>query len=142
MSAEALLARLDKVRKRGPGQYSACCSAHEDRKPSLSVRELPDGTVLLKCWAGCSVADIVAAVGLELHDLFPPRPQPGHGHGPAKPRRLLSAGQALELLHDEAHVIAVAGLNAGHGVELSDEDRARVLRAAARIVALYDEVRA
>jgi hypothetical protein len=33
----------------------ACCPAHDDRNPSLSVRRAPDGRVLVHCFAGCSL---------------------------------------------------------------------------------------
>ncbi len=50
--------------------WQVTCPAHEDRTPSLSVTAGRDGRVLLHCHAGCSKADIVAADGLELADLF------------------------------------------------------------------------
>ena len=59
-------------RRSGAG-YSARCPAHEDSKPSLSVSEGEDGRVLLKCQAGCTVADVMAALGLSMADLFPPK---------------------------------------------------------------------
>ena len=71
----ALLERLDRVRETGPGRWLARCPAHDDRHPSLSIRETEDGTILIKCWAGCSAADVVSAVGLEPRDLFPDRPE-------------------------------------------------------------------
>lgn len=66
-----LLSRLDGVRHAGEKKWKACCPAHDDRNPSLSIRETLDGTLLVKCWAGCSAKEIVAAIGLELRDLFP-----------------------------------------------------------------------
>jgi DNA-binding transcriptional ArsR family regulator len=41
----------------------------------LSVSEGRDGRVLLKCHAGCDIKAIVQALGLELRDLFPPKPE-------------------------------------------------------------------
>lgn len=52
------------------------CPAHEDRRKSLSVTEGNDGLALLKCHAGCEFKDIVAALGLEMADLFPEREKP------------------------------------------------------------------
>jgi putative DNA primase/helicase len=49
----------------------ACCPAHNDKNPSLSVTEGDDGRVLLKCHAGCRTEDIVDALGLSMADLFP-----------------------------------------------------------------------
>lgn len=51
-------------------KFMARCPAHDDRSPSLSVGEGLDGRVLLHCFACCSTADIVAALGLHLSDLF------------------------------------------------------------------------
>jgi hypothetical protein len=136
MSAAVLLDRLDKVRGRGPGQWSARCPSHDDKGPSLSVRETSDGRVLLHCFAGCSVDEVVGALGLELSDLFPPRESNG---APVRRRRLLAAAQALELLSDEAQLIALCGANIAHGVELTRHDLDRCLTAAGRIAYLRNE---
>jgi putative DNA primase/helicase len=55
---------------RGRGS-SWTCPAHDDRRPSLSVREGADGRLLLKCHRGCSLEEILAALGLVERDLFP-----------------------------------------------------------------------
>lgn len=39
------------------------CPAHEDRSPSLSFALAPDGRALLRCFAGCTFAEILAAIG-------------------------------------------------------------------------------
>jgi hypothetical protein len=67
-----VLERLNRVRRSGEG-WVARCPAHEDRSPSLSVREGNDGRALVHCHAGCDVTRIVSALGLELTDLFPPK---------------------------------------------------------------------
>jgi hypothetical protein len=139
MSAELLLSRLNKVRGRGPGQWSAQCPAHDDKGPSLSIKELPDGRVLLHCFAGCSVEDVVATAGVAVADLFPPREN--HG-GPVKRRRLLSPSQALDLLNDEAQLVALIASDIARGEHVSGVDRDRVLQAAGRIAYLTAEVRA
>ncbi len=53
------------------GRLMACCPVHDDREASLSIKETDDGKVLLKCHAGCDTQRIVAALGLEMRDLFP-----------------------------------------------------------------------
>jgi hypothetical protein len=68
-----LLQHLDKVKCTGPGTWSARCPAHEDRGPSLTIAEKDDGRILLHCFAGCDVHDVLAAVDLDISDLFPPR---------------------------------------------------------------------
>jgi hypothetical protein len=49
-------------------QYNAICPAHDDTRPSLSVK-LGEERVFLKCQAGCEFDDIVAALGLKNSDL-------------------------------------------------------------------------
>lgn len=71
MSADELLARLDKVTPRGKGKWMARCPAHDDKTPSLAVAELQDGRILVKCMAGCPTHDVLTSVGLSLADLFP-----------------------------------------------------------------------
>lgn len=68
MHADELLARLEGVRRSGGG-WMARCSAHDDRHPSLSIRA-GDRGLLLRCFAGCSLEDITAALGLAVKDLF------------------------------------------------------------------------
>lgn len=72
--AARFLERLERYRRTGDGKWQACCPAHEDHTPSLSVREEEGGLLLIHCFAGCSPDDIVTAVGLSLSDLFPPDP--------------------------------------------------------------------
>lgn len=65
-----VLERLVNYERRN-GYYMAECPAHEDTKASLSISEGDDGRALLKCFAGCENGDVVAALDLEMRDLFP-----------------------------------------------------------------------
>ena len=76
-----LLSHLDKVKSTGKGKWVACCPAHDDKAPSLAIRELDDGRVLVHCFAGCSAHEVTDAVGINIAALFPPR----ESHG--KPNR-------------------------------------------------------
>ena len=87
--------------------WSACCPAHDDPQPSLSIGEGRDGRVLLKCFAGCRTEDVLQELGLRWGQLwdrgcvtcdrppgnaFPGRIRPGvtrHTslHSPKRPRR-------------------------------------------------------
>jgi len=61
---------LDALESRGLARGRAWrCPAHDDRGPSLSVREGED-TVLLYCHAGCTLREILAALDLTLDDLY------------------------------------------------------------------------
>jgi hypothetical protein len=82
---ETLLAGLPKHRKTGPGRWLGSCPGplHKrgDRNMSLSIGETAEGAALIHCFAGCEPGAILAALGLELRDLYPPRlNEPGH-HG-------------------------------------------------------------
>lgn len=69
MNVTDFLGRLDGVRSRGRGRYSARCPAHADKSPSLSITE-GYKCLLVKCWAGCELTSITGNLGLELKDLF------------------------------------------------------------------------
>lgn len=71
MSALALLLRLDGVKRTRPGSWLARCPAHGDQHPSLAVRELDDGRVLMHCFAGCATADVLGAIDIDFSELFP-----------------------------------------------------------------------
>ncbi len=68
ISEHDMLERFEKVRP-VHGGWMACCPAHDDRNPSLSVT-LKDDRWLLRCHAGCAAGDVLAAVDLEWGDLF------------------------------------------------------------------------
>lgn len=67
-------------RQSGDG-WVAHCPAHDDRNPSLSVGIGREGQVLLKCHAGCPPKSVVAALGLEMADLWRESLHPSHGNG-------------------------------------------------------------
>lgn len=70
MTFEDFIARFEKRSANGHGGVMVRCPAHDDRKASLSVDRADDGGVLIKCFANCRANEIVAALGLELKDLF------------------------------------------------------------------------
>jgi hypothetical protein len=66
---EGIVERLDWPGE--PGRGDARCPAHEDRHASLAVGVRSDGEgALLHCRAGCSTADVLAAVHLPMAALF------------------------------------------------------------------------
>ena len=109
---EKVLGRLHKVKQTGVSRWKACCPGHDDKAPSLSIREADDGKVLLHCWAGCTPADITAAIGLELRDLFP---------GEKKLRQ----GPSKAAIEHERAVYQIGLSVQMQGCHLSAEDQAR-----------------
>jgi putative DNA primase/helicase len=68
MNVEAILGRLQGVKRNGNG-WMALCPAHADNNPSLSINE-GKGKILLKCFAGCTMEAICGAAGIEISELF------------------------------------------------------------------------
>lgn len=96
--AERLLSTLDRIRQVGPHRWIAACPGHDDRTPSLSIRELEDGRILIHDFGGCDAASVVAAAGLSMSDLFP-QPPDGRRHiaRPVdRPQRLQDVARGLE----------------------------------------------
>lgn len=134
MTADTLLSRLERVKCTGSGRYQARCPAHDDRGPSLSIRELDDGRVLIHCFAGCDVQSILSATGLNFDDLYPP-----HKIDAAKrERRPFPATDILRAIAFEALVVAVAGSAILTGEPLNTFDRERLLLAVSRIQAALE----
>ena len=134
MIADTLLSRLDSVRQTGADRWLGRCPAHDDTRPSLSIREIED-RVLVHCWAGCPVEDVISAVGLTFDDLYSKRTT----HRCKPERRPFPAADVLRALEREALIAAVAASNLANGIELTDADRARLLVASERISAAVTE---
>jgi hypothetical protein len=141
---DTVLSRLEghKLREDGRDRWRACGVCHGGSNPSaLSIGLSENGAVLLRCWSGCSIEAICAGLGIGVGDLFPPKRGPGEGIGPAKRRRMLTAGQALALLHNEAMVIWVIACDMRAGKTIGEDDHERLTVAAARIGELLAEAR-
>ena len=129
MSIETLISRLDRVKETGNGKYLACCPAHDDKSPSLSIRGTDDGRVLLHCFAGCDVESILDALGLEFSDLYP---EPlGNHFKPIKQR--VNAREILCVLDHESLVVAIIGADFIKRKSLDDETWERLATAVNRI---------
>lgn len=107
-----LLARLHNVRQHGTG-YRA---------------EGDDGRVLIRCFAGCEVADVLAALGMGLADLFPERVRDLSPLGRAQRReaaRAANVAAAVAVLDRETLVVlaAVGILQRGNALTSTGHDR-------------------
>jgi hypothetical protein len=131
---ENFLQRLEKVKGRN-GQWTARCPAHADRGPSLSIREAEDGRVLIHCFAGCDVNNIVQSVGMDIGDLFPPdekrKDYPVEGKPKLKPA--FYASDLMRIIAFEALVVQIAAFDMANGKKLNDRDKERMMVAYQRI---------
>jgi hypothetical protein len=142
VSAEALLDRLECVRATGPGRWVARCPSHADRSPSLSLREVDDGRLLLHCFAGCGTGEVLAVLGLKLRDLFPNRlPGIGEVHSYPQSHSRIPARALLELVSEEITVVALVAADLLQRRMISEGDWKRLAQAAARIGRARDHVR-
>ena len=130
MSTATLLTRLDAVKRTGAGRWIARCSAHADNSPSLAIREIDDGRILLHCFAGCEVEAILTAIGLGWDAIMPPRATDNHVK---RERRPFNAHDVLTALNTELTIVSLSALDIGKGKALSDIDRERALLASRRI---------
>jgi CHC2 zinc finger len=92
MNVNAIVERVKGVRHSGAG-WIGRCPAHEDRSPSLSIREGEGGRILMHCFAGCTVTAVCEALNLKVCDLFS---EPGAAQ--PKPRAVREAEKQIQNL--------------------------------------------
>lgn len=131
-NVDTLLSQLDKVTPLGPNRWKACCPAHNDRGPSLAIRELDDGRILLHCFAGCSTQDVLAARNLSFDDLFPEQ-HVKRVHLLNSERRPFPATDVLRCLSHETLVVLIAAEEMARGNVLSSVDSVRLTLAVGHI---------
>jgi hypothetical protein len=132
MSADVLLAHLENGKRTGDGRWLARCPAHADRRPSLSVRETPEGVLLVKCWSGCSASEVMAAVGLEMSALFPEKI---NVDGTKPERRPFPAADVLRAVSFETMIVSLAAADMAAGKTIKPTDLERLRIAASRLQA-------
>lgn len=132
---DLLLSRLEGVQIAGKG-YRAQCPACGGKSRKVSIAEADNGSVLLHAFCGCSPADVLGAVGLQLADLFPARLQPmNDAERRESRRRARECGlhAAIDVLAKEAAVIELAGRQLARWQCLTPEDDKRLAVACERV---------
>jgi hypothetical protein len=132
MKTALLLSSLDKVRQVGQSRWTALCPAHADKSPSLAIREIDGDRILLHCFGGCSVHEVVAAVGMEISDLFPERPLTYDGKQPRE-RRPFNPQDILKIMAFEAGIAALYAADLLRGYQPTDDETMRLLTAYERL---------
>lgn len=133
MSLDLLLEKLEGVRPRGNGKYTALCPAHEDKHPSLAIAEKENGAIVMHCFAGCGAGEILEMLGLDFAALYPQNTRPEqHNCKPFKrpfdPRHIFAAvaGEALTVVQFSRQLAS--------GTPLSGDDHDRLVLAIQRIL--------
>ena len=135
MTADILISRLDGVIKSGDG-WRARCPAHYGKSASLAIGIGDKGSVLVHCFAGCAVHDVLAAMGMKLADLFPERIKDASPEARRASREAFKRSgwaAALGVLARESTVVEVATRDLAAGKALSCADHERLLVACDRI---------
>lgn len=91
--------------------------------------------MLVHCFGGCAVHDVVGAVGMDMNDLFPPdskrKDWPEAGKPSTKPA--FYASDLLRIASFECLVVMLAAYDMAKGKRLSNEDMERLKVAQQRI---------
>jgi len=133
MNIHEFVGYFEKSYKSGKDEYQCLCPAHDDRTASLGIKEMPDGRILINCFAGCNAGDILGAVGLSFDDIVPKR------LGDFKPvSKPFNPYAVLKAISNETLLVALAALELGNGKTLPLEDRDRLIIAAERLRRAYD----
>lgn len=118
MKIDMLLDALRKVRVTGSNEWVACCPAHDDRTPSLAIKDVGDGRILVHCYANCAVEDVLGAIGMTLSDLMPDR---AIDH---RIKRIpFNARTVLEANAFSALIVAIAASDMAQGKTLTPEEK-------------------
>ena len=134
MRATNVLERLHGVKQTSENQWVACCPAHDDKFPSLSVKR-DDDRILMHCFAGCQIDDVLDAIGLGIGDLYD-KPLTHHKSPLTawERRRSNQAYEALRALRHELMIVMLAADQTANCWPLSFDDLMRVHEAHGRIL--------
>ena len=75
MTFDEFLARLENVRGSG-NKRTARCPAHADHDNSLSIAKGDKVPIIAKCFAGCSIEQVCAALNIDVQEIMPPKDEP------------------------------------------------------------------
>ena len=133
MTGSEIVAMLHGVRRTGEGEWVARCPAHQDRSPSLAIKEASGDVVLLHCFAGCPTEDVLSAIGLTFADIMPERRDDGIKRMPFNPRTV------LEALAFNSRLIAIIALDIAYKrKELTPQAADKLSELAGEIVEAID----
>lgn len=125
---ELLTSRLKKCRPVGLGRWMACCPAHDDKTPSMTITE-SGGKILFHCFAGCSPDEILDSLDLKWTDLYPDEWEAAEQRAYSQKLPL----PPVDTLRVEENVLLITKQMIEDGKKLTPEDEARALVALERI---------
>lgn len=118
---------LDKLRSAGKDKWTACCPAHSDKTPSMSIKQNSDQSYLVFCFGcGANGVDVFKAMGLDLDELM------GYPDKTDYKRPVITRKQELDLREDKL-VVAIYDSVVKNGGVISLKDHSRHKLAVNRI---------
>jgi hypothetical protein len=123
-----LLSRLERVQHIGNNRYKALCPAHDDRSPSLAIKDDSD-RLLLHCFSGCETTDVLGAIGLTFADIMPDKAMGNF----KKVKKPFYAMDVLGIIKFEATLVYIYATEMAKGLKLTSTDKERLLLATSRI---------
>ena len=130
---DRLLSRLERVQTIGNNRYKALCPAHDDRSPSLAIKDDSD-RLLLHCFSGCETTDVLEAIGLTFADIMPDKAMGNF----KKVKKPFYAMDVLGIIKFEATLVYIYAADIAKGLTLTIKDKDRLLLAASRINHAYE----
>jgi hypothetical protein len=123
-----LLSRLERVQPIGNNRYKALCPAHDDRSPSLAIKDDSD-RLLLHCFSGCETTDVLGAIGLTFADIMPDKAMGNF----KKVKKPFYAMDVLGIIKFEATLVYIYATEMANGLNLTSTDKERLVLATSRI---------
>ncbi|WP_411727911.1 CHC2 zinc finger domain-containing protein [Methyloglobulus sp.] len=132
------MSRLGGVRNTGRDKWLALCPAHDDRSPSLGIKQLDD-KIIFNCFAGCGYLDVLAAIGLDASALFPDKIT--NPYEKQKPAPRFNKSDLFDIAISEAGILALGWSDLITNGSVPESDYERVQRAYSTVMGLLCEVR-
>jgi len=118
-----LLSGVKNVRNR---EFSALCPVHNEKTPSLRIKELDGERIIMHCFGcGANGIAVIDALGLDASVLFPPRPKNERG-GFKRERITFPAHDILKSIRHESTIVMLAASDILNGVAVSKADFSRI----------------
>jgi len=141
VNIERVLSVLEKVQPRGKDKWLACCPAHDDRSPSLSIA-VKDNTVVVHCFSGCGGTEVAQALvdkGCEWDDLFPEKVENRPSFFP-KPASYYSKHE-LEELELQAWFLSIFATSLHRNEKVSDKDMSKARACYKSLKSEYENIK-
>ena len=130
---DKLLSRLEKVKRIANDRYTAICPSHDDRSPSLAIKDADD-RLLLHCFCGCETADVLSAIGLTFADVMPSQNKGNF----KKDKKPFYAIDILAIIKFEVSLVYLYASDVSKGLRLTSQEKERLLLATSRINHAYE----